>query len=252
MVRTNCGKLLALLAIVGLVAAHSAEVTEEKDEHSIKSLYLYSLTAPVFYDQVVDSTIDQVRNHDLGWFVMFYAPWCGHCKRLTPMWDQFAEQHGHPDSNLRVARINCDDSENSNLCTVYDIAGYPTVLFLKGNKYYKYRGERNIEAFVRFAEGAYTEAEDQDFIPRKLEGFELYVKSFYKFLHQLGKSVEIIFDRIGFGELPHGVMYGIAGSIFMIPLTLMCYVICCMKDEVIDIEEPKKKPASINKREKIE
>lgn len=50
-------------------------------------------------------------------------------------------------------------------------------------------------------------------------------------------------------------MYGIAGSIFATPIALMCYVICCMKDEVIEPTKPeeKKKPVSNpNKREKLE
>jgi hypothetical protein len=93
-------------------------------------------------------------------------------------------------------------------------------------------------------------------IPQKLEGFALYQKQFLKFLNQLGRSVQILFSKIGFGDLPKGVQYGIAGSLFALPIALMCYVICCMKDEVYEPVQPpttdKKPTSNTNKREKLE
>lgn len=80
--------------------------------------------------------------------------------------------------------------------------------------------------------------------------------------------MQILFHRIGFSNIPIPVQYGIAGTIFAAPVLLMCYVIFCMKDEVIDASPVKRaavheggeaaqkkeaqKPASGRNREKLE
>ena len=172
---------------------------------------------------------------------MFYAPWCGHCKRLTPIFDEFAEKYGDG-QELNVGRVNCDESDNSNLCTSYDVAGFPTVLYLNKDHFYEFRSDRTVDGLHKFIfEEGYQNAEN-DVIPQKLQGMALYQKQISKFFGQLGRTVEILFHRIGFGTLPLPVMYGIAGSIFALPIVLMCYVICFMKDEVIEIPIKKKKP----------
>lgn len=71
--------------------------------------------------------------------------------------------------------------------------------------------------------------------------------------------METVFEKIGFGNIPHPVMYAIASSIFLLPLILMCYVLCCMKDDYVDERRPQqqvhaeaaKKPAS-SRRDKLE
>lgn len=81
------------------------------------------------------------------WLVKFYAPWCGHCKRLEPVWNQVAQSLHH--SSVRVGRVDC--TRFSAVATEYNVRGFPTILFLKGDTTFTYRGDRNREEIVEFA-----------------------------------------------------------------------------------------------------
>jgi len=39
-------------------------------------------------------------------FIMFYAPWCGHCKRLEPTWVELAKSHVPSEDNVNDVRIS--------------------------------------------------------------------------------------------------------------------------------------------------
>ena len=60
----------------------------------MRAVVLPSLLA-VASGGVVDltrSTFDAALAAGTPTFVKFYAPWCGHCKRLEPTWKTLAEQ----------------------------------------------------------------------------------------------------------------------------------------------------------------
>merc|ERR1712137_761586 len=78
------------------------------------------------------------------WFIKFYAPWCGHCKRLAPTWDSLAEV-----ANFNVGKVDC--TENGALCQRFEVRGYPTLLLFKegtGSAAIKYSGARDLPAFT--------------------------------------------------------------------------------------------------------
>lgn len=85
------------------------------------------------------------KNH----FVMFYAPWCGHCQRLGPTWEQLAKHH-EEDSNVRIAKVDC--TTESTLCSEQDVTGYPTLKFYKVGeaKSIKFRGTRDLASLTLF------------------------------------------------------------------------------------------------------
>lgn len=88
------------------------------------------------FDQAVLQSNDDV-------LVKFYAPWCGHCKKLAPVWEQLAnELKDIP--NLVIAKFDATANEVDGL----EIRGYPTLKFYpRGNKQspIDYNGGREVE-----------------------------------------------------------------------------------------------------------
>ena len=55
--------------------------------------------------------------------VDFFAPWCGHCKRLNPVLDEFVANT----PGVRVAKV--DATAEKALAEAHDVDGYPTLRF---------------------------------------------------------------------------------------------------------------------------
>ncbi|QCD98421.1 probable protein disulfide-isomerase A6 isoform X2 [Vigna unguiculata] len=103
-------------------------------------------------DDVVALTQNSFENEvgkDRAALVEFYAPWCGHCKKLAPEYEQLGTGFRKTKSVL-IAKVDCD--EHKTVCSKYGVSGYPTIQwFPKGSlQPKKYEGARTAEALAAF------------------------------------------------------------------------------------------------------
>jgi protein disulfide-isomerase A6 len=69
-----------------------------------------------------------IANSDDAFLVAFVAPWCGHCKKLEPEFDEAAKQLDG--TNVKLARV--DATQNEALAQKFKVQGYPTLKTFKG------------------------------------------------------------------------------------------------------------------------
>ena len=60
--------------------------------------------------------------------VDFYAEWCGPCKRLGPLLEDFAQEH----PEIRVVKVNVD--ENIDLARRYAVTNIPCLVVIRGGE----------------------------------------------------------------------------------------------------------------------
>jgi len=78
--------------------------------------------------------------------IEFYAPWCGHCKSLEPIWNQLGEEYANR-KDIVIAKMDSTANEVESV----NVSGFPTIKFYqRGNKRnpVNYDGDRNKEAFI--------------------------------------------------------------------------------------------------------
>lgn len=83
-------------------------------------------------------------------FVKFFAPWCGHCKKMKPAWDSLMEEFKESESVL-VADVDCI-GDGKPLCDKVGVKGFPTIKYGDPNDLQDYSGARDGAALKTFTE----------------------------------------------------------------------------------------------------
>lgn len=98
------------------------------------------------------SFADLVINNTKDVFVEFYAPWCGHCKKLSPIWDDLGAEY---ESNENIVIAKMDSTANEIDVPGINVKGFPTLIFFpSGSKSQPvtYSGARELEDLINYVE----------------------------------------------------------------------------------------------------
>ncbi len=79
--------------------------------------------------EITDQTFEQeVLNSDVPTEVDFWAPWCGPCLIVSPIYDQLAKEY----DNFKFCKMNVDD--NPETAARYQIQAIPMQMFFANGK----------------------------------------------------------------------------------------------------------------------
>nr|XP_039271596.1 protein disulfide-isomerase A3-like [Styela clava] len=109
------------------------------------------LVAVAMGSDVIELTDNDFKNkigtYDIA-LVEFFAPWCGHCKRLAPEYEKAATALKSDKSSAVLIKVDC--TANTGTCGEYGVSGYPTLKIFQGGKMASdYSGPREADGIVK-------------------------------------------------------------------------------------------------------
>nr|UZC53371.1 petunia protein disulfide isomerase-1 [Petunia x hybrida] len=134
-IRVWISLLLCVFAVIGSQKCYGSE-SEEKE-------YVVTLDHSNFSDFVGQHKFIVVE---------FYAPWCGHCKKLAPEFEKAAQILSQNDPPVVLAKVDANEEQNKILASEFDVRGFPTIKILRygGSVVQDFKGPREADGIVSY------------------------------------------------------------------------------------------------------
>lgn len=106
---------------------------------------------PSFVTVLNEDNFDHLVLGSKAALVEFYAPWCGHCKQLTPKYEKLGEIFAG-EQGVVVGKVDATEEDGGVLATKYGVTGYPTLKFFPAgsSEPVDYQGERELEGMLEY------------------------------------------------------------------------------------------------------
>ncbi len=115
--------IISLIFINFILQRESQKVLSKGSEETTQkenNIQILKITEENFESEVLQS--------DKTVLIDFYADWCGPCKVLSPIVEEFASEN--PD--IKVVKVNVDEAQN--LAINYEVMSIPTLVVIKDGK----------------------------------------------------------------------------------------------------------------------
>lgn len=93
---------------------------------------------------------DLVTNSGKPALVEFFAPWCGHCKNLAPVYEELASNFEFAKDKVLIAKVDAD--AHKSLGQQFGVQGFPTLKWFDGKSAepIDYKSGRDLESLTGF------------------------------------------------------------------------------------------------------
>eukprot|EP01013_Petalomonas_cantuscygni_P015926 TRINITY_DN32850_c0_g1_i1.p1 TRINITY_DN32850_c0_g1~~TRINITY_DN32850_c0_g1_i1.p1 ORF type:complete len:262 (+),score=49.79 TRINITY_DN32850_c0_g1_i1:78-863(+) len=194
--------VLPLLAVAFVASAASVEDASDTTSHVVV---------------LDDSNFEEMtEKHD--WLIKFYAPWCGHCKNLAPIWEEVAT-HYKDDPKRFLGKVDCTN-EGRATCQRFNVRGFPTVIRFRNNRMGILGRERSFaevrDSFVK------TELKEEAPLPLS------FVGKVKVFLSAADADVTHLWEKQWRGAM-FFVLFGIGCGGTVVLLSVIVVLWCCLR-----------------------